>query len=158
MPPVDPTLFRQLLGSFATGIAVVTTRTAEGNLAGMTANAISSVSLRPPLLLVCIDRKTDFHHAISGAPRFALNILAADQEALSRRFAADLDDRFAGVAYTLDPTGLPLLDGVAAHVICEVWEARSAGDHTLFIGQVTGGNAFPHPPLLHFRGAYHRPP
>ena len=158
MPPVDPALFRRLLGSFATGIAVVTTRTRDGTVAGMTANAISSVSLHPPLLLVCIDRKTDFHRAIARASRFALNILAADQEGLSRRFAAEIDDRFAGVAHTLGQSGLPLLDGVAAHVLCDVWDARPAGDHTIVIGLVTGGTSFPRPPLLHFRGDYHPAP
>jgi flavin reductase (DIM6/NTAB) family NADH-FMN oxidoreductase RutF len=151
---LDPSAFRTLMGSFPTGVAVATTRAADGGLAGMTASALTSVSLDPPILVLCVDRATDFHRSIEGAPRFALSVLAADQETLSRRFASEEPDRFDGVGYTLDQFGLPLLDGAAAHVICERWDARRAGDHSLFFGLVIGGAAFIRTPLIHFRGGY----
>jgi flavin reductase (DIM6/NTAB) family NADH-FMN oxidoreductase RutF len=151
---LDAAAFRALLGSFPTGVAVVTTRDAAGGPAGMTASAVSSVSLEPPLLVVCVDRATDFHRHIETASRFALSVLAADQETLSRRFAAEMPDRFAGVGYATDDHGLPLLDGAAAHIVCERWDARTAGDHTLFFGLVVGGAVHPRPPLIHFRGGY----
>jgi flavin reductase (DIM6/NTAB) family NADH-FMN oxidoreductase RutF len=151
---IDLATFRTLMGSFPTGVAVVTSRGGAGELAGMTASALSSVSLDPPLLVVCVDRATDFHRSIEGAPRFAVSVLAADQETLSRRFASETENRFDGVGYTLDQYGLPLLDGAVAHVVCERWDARAAGDHTLFFGLVIGGAAFPRTPLVHFRGGY----
>lgn len=154
MSSLDAAAFRTLMGSFATGVAVVTTRGPAGQLAGMTASAVSSVSLAPPLLLVCVDRATDFHREIEDAAHFALSVLAADQEPLSRRFAAELEDRFAGVGYTVEERGLALLDGAAAHIVCATWDARAAGDHTLFLGEVLAGTAFARPPLVHFRGGY----
>ena len=91
---VDPAQFRQLLGRFATGVTVLTTRDARGRPIGMTASSVASVSLDPPLLLVSVDRRHDMHPAMQAASRFVLNVLAADQEALSRRFAAEHPDRF----------------------------------------------------------------
>src|SRR3989475_12705927 len=89
MHGVDPAQFRQLLGRFATGVTILTTRDARGHPIGMTASSVASVSLEPPLLLVCVDRGHDMHAAMQSTRRFVLNVLAADQEALSRRFAAD---------------------------------------------------------------------
>ncbi|HEX9579967.1 MAG TPA: flavin reductase family protein [Gemmatimonadales bacterium] len=154
MSDVDPTLFRQLLGRFATGVTVLTTLDPEGRPGGMTASALAAVSLDPPLLLVCVDRGTDFGAVLAPAATFAVNVLARDQEALSRRFAADGVDRFAGVKWTPGPGGLPLLDGVVAHVLCENWDRRDVGDHTVFFGRVIGGTAFDRPPLVHLRGGY----
>lgn len=154
MSPLDAAAFRTLMGSFPTGVAVVTTCGPDGHIAGMTASAVSSASLEPPLLLVCVDRETDFHREIEPARYFALSVLAKDQEHLSRRFAAELDDRFAGVGYALDERGLPLLDGATAHIVCAKWDARPAGDHTQFLGEVVAGVTFDRPPLVHFRGGY----
>jgi flavin reductase (DIM6/NTAB) family NADH-FMN oxidoreductase RutF len=151
---LDPSAFRTLMGSFPTGVAVVTTRDAGDQLAGMTASALSSVSLEPPLLLVCVDRATDFHQSIEVARHFAVSVLASDQETLSRRFASETPDRFAGVGYELDDYGLPLLSGAAAHIICQRWDARPAGDHTLFLGLVIAGASYARTPLVHFRGGY----
>ncbi len=154
MPPADPTQFRQLLGSFATGVTILTALDPNGRPAGMTASALASVSLDPPLLLVCVDRHADFHPAMAAARRFAVNVLAADQERLSRQFAATGGDRFAGVAHRAGPDGVPLLNGVVAHVLCEPWGRHEAGDHTVFFGLVTGGQTFDQPPLLYFRSRY----
>jgi flavin reductase (DIM6/NTAB) family NADH-FMN oxidoreductase RutF len=153
---VDAARFRQLLGTFATGVAVVTVRDPDGRPEGMTASAIASVSLDPPLLLVCVGREAEFHRPLGRARHFALNVLAEDQEALSRRFAADVADRFAGVAWEPHASGAPLLEGAAAHIICAQWSAHLAGDHTVFFGQVTDGAVFPREPLLHVHGGYRR--
>lgn len=151
---VDAARFRTLLGRFATGVTVLTTRGADGQPLGMTASAIASVSLDPPLVLVCVARDCDLHPALDGHAPFALSVLAADQEAMSRRFAADTSDRFAGVAYRATGGGLPVLDGVAAHIECAWHASFAAGDHTVFVGRVTGGDVSERPPLIHYRGGY----
>jgi flavin reductase (DIM6/NTAB) family NADH-FMN oxidoreductase RutF len=156
MTPVDPVRFRELLGSFATSVAVMAALDANGRPAGITVSALASVSLAPPLLLVCIAHKADFHAVITQASRFGLSVLAEDQERLSRRFAADVDDRFAGVGWTPHATGVPLLDDAAAHIVCAVAGTREAGDHTVFFGEVLDGEAFARQPLLHHRGGYRR--
>lgn len=151
---VPPQLFRDLLGRFATGVTVLTARATDGRPFGMTANAVASVSLDPPLVLVCVDRTRDMHDVLRSAPRFALSVLAADQESVSRRFAEDAADRFAGIAVLEGPHGLPLVAGAVAHIQCAMRDTVSAGDHTVFIGLVTGGTAFDRPPLAYFRAEY----
>jgi flavin reductase (DIM6/NTAB) family NADH-FMN oxidoreductase RutF len=153
---VPPAEFRDLLGRFATGVTVLATRAADGRPLGMTASAVAGVSLEPPLLLVCVDRSRDMHDVLRSAPWFALSVLAADQEALSRRFAEDRDDRFSGVPLRDGPHGLPLVAGAVAHIVCAMRTTVVAGDHTVFIGLVTGGAVFDRPPLVHFRGRYAR--
>jgi flavin reductase (DIM6/NTAB) family NADH-FMN oxidoreductase RutF len=151
---VDAARFRTLLGRFATGVTVLTTRGPDGEPAGMTASAVASVSLEPPLVLVCVARDCDLYPTLDARAPFALSVLAADQEAVSRRFAADTTDRFAGVAYHEVGDGLPVLDGVVAHIECEWHAAFPAGDHTVFVGRVTGGDVSERPPLIHYRGGY----
>lgn len=152
---MDPFQFRQLCGRFATGIAIVTTTDQAGAPAGMTVNSFASVSLAPPLVVVAIDRAAAMHAALEGAPGWAINILEAHQEALSRRFASGLADRFDGVGWHAGPEGELLLDGALAHLRCTAVSRVPAGDHTLFIGQVTGGGAAEHGrPLLYYRGGY----
>jgi menaquinone-9 beta-reductase len=154
MPPVDSTQFRHLLGRFATGVTVVTALDPGGRPAGMTASALSALSLEPPLLLVCVGHQAEFLKTIRQAEHFALNVLAADQEHLSRLFAATGVDHFASVPYRRGPSGVPLLDGVVAHIVCDRAGQHDAGDHTVFFGLVTGGEAFDRAPLLYFRSAY----
>lgn len=154
MTGVDPPTFRALVGSFATGVTVLTAVDREGRPVGMTASAVSAVSLTPPLLLVCIDLNADCHDVVRAADRFALNVLAADQEPLSQRFADEIPDRFADVRYRAGPGGLPLLEGTVAHILCAPDREVTAGDHTIFIARVTGGQPHGGEPLLHFRGAY----
>jgi flavin reductase (DIM6/NTAB) family NADH-FMN oxidoreductase RutF len=153
---VSPDLFRDLLGRFATGVTILTTRAADGRLYGMTANAVAAVSLDPPLVLVCVERTREMHDVLRSAPRFALSVLAADQEPLSHRFAEDSGDRFAGVAMLEGAHGLPLVAGAVAHIECATREAVAAGDHTIFIGRVTGGAGTDRPPLAYFRATYGR--
>jgi len=151
MHGVEPPLFRQLLGRFATGVTVVTTRAPSGDEPiGMTASSVASVSLDPPLVLVSVDRSHDMHAALEGGSHFVLNVLAADQEALSRRFAADDEpNRFSGVGFHPNKQGIAVLDGVVAHIECEKQAVIPAGDHTVFVGLVVGGNVTDRWPLLY---------
>ncbi len=154
MPGVDPAQFRQLLGRFATGVTILTTRDARGRPIGMTASAVASVSLEPPLLLVAVSHENDMHAALQAAAHFILNVLAADQEAISRRFAADDLDRFDGIGYRESRHGLPVLDGVLASVECDKHGEVPGGDHTVFFGLVTAGSVTDRSPLLYYRGGY----
>lgn len=154
MPGADPALFRQLLGRFATGVTVVTTRDPGGRPVGMTASSVASVSLHPPLVLVSVDKANDMHPALQAAQHFVLNVLAADQEVLSRRFAAEHPDRFDGIRFREGHHGIPLLDGVVASIECDKQGEVQGGDHTVFFGLVTGGTASDRPPLLYYRGGY----
>ncbi|MDQ3208288.1 MAG: flavin reductase family protein [Gemmatimonadota bacterium] len=151
---VDPFQYRQLLGHFATGVTILTTMTPEGKPLGMTANSLSSVSLSPPLISVCVDREADMHPVILRASEFVVNVLASDQEALARRFSDKYEDRFDGVGYRLNPEGLILLDGVLAHVVCRRQETYPGGDHTIVLGRVIGGTTHERHPLLYYRGGY----
>jgi len=151
---MDPSQFRQLLGRFATGVTILTTTTAEGRPLGMTANSLSSVSLHPPLISVCVDREAAMHEVILQAPEFVVNVLAGPQEALARRFSDKHEDRFDGIGYHLSPEGLILLDGALAHVVCERYGTYPAGDHTILLGRVVGGATNDGRPLLYYRGGY----
>jgi flavin reductase (DIM6/NTAB) family NADH-FMN oxidoreductase RutF len=143
-----------LLGRFATGVTVLTTRGKSGAPIGMTASSVASVSLEPPLLLVSVSHEHDMYAAMREARYFGLNILAADQEALSRRFAADHPDRFSGIGYHEGKYGIPVLEGVLAHIDCEKQHEVVGGDHTVFFGLVVGGSVTNRTPLLYYRGGY----
>jgi len=155
-PPrgVEPPLFRQLLGRFATGVTVITARTAKGDPVGMTANSLASVSLDPPLVLVSVEQVHEMHAALEGATHWVFNVLSSEQEALSRRFAGAEPDRFRGVSYRTNERGIAVIDGVVAHIECEKHSAVPGGDHTVFIGLVVGGDATDRRPLLYYRGGY----
>jgi flavin reductase (DIM6/NTAB) family NADH-FMN oxidoreductase RutF len=154
VPDVDPAQFRQLLGRFATGVTVITVTAPDGRPHGMTANSLASVSLSPPLISVCIDHRAEMHAVITKAELFVVNILAQNQEGLSRRFADPHDDRFDGVGYQLSQDGGVLLDGAIAHLECRRETMYEAGDHTIVIGRVLGGTTSEGRPLLYFRGGY----
>lgn len=153
-PDAPPAAFRQLLGRFATGVAVVTTRAPDGRPVGMTASSLASVSLRPPLLSVSIDHAATIHEAILAAPAFVVNVLAESQEAISRRFAEDHPDRFDGIGYRLGEHGLVMIDGAHAWIECDRHDLVEAGDHTIVLGRVTGGTTGEGRPLLYYRGGY----
>ena len=153
-PDIGPAEFRQLLGRFATGVTVVTALDAKGRPHGMTANSLSSISLDPPLILVAIEKIAVLHPVIIATNHFVINILEAGQETLSRRFARKDDDRFDGIGYARTTEGVPVLDGVLAHIECERWALHDAGDHTIVIGRVTGGAVGEGRPLAYFRGGY----
>jgi flavin reductase (DIM6/NTAB) family NADH-FMN oxidoreductase RutF len=150
--------FRSALGAFATGVTVITT-TGEEHSYGMTANAFSSVSLDPPLVLVCTKIGAEGSRHIESNGCFAVNILGAHQEPLSRYFASKDRprgrDAFKQVPHERGPTGSPILEGVAAFLDCRLDESHTAGDHKIFIGEVLWLGVDPDvPPLLFHGGAY----
>lgn len=135
---VEKSFFRQVLGNFATGVTVVTTRS-QGVPAGITVNAFCSVSLNPPLVLVCIDYNSTTLPLLRESKIFAVNMLAAEQEALSRCFSGTSDERtehFCHAQYHTVATGSPILDGALAFVDARVVTEYPGGDHAIFIGQV----------------------
>lgn len=143
------------MGSFAAGVTVITTVTPEGRLVGLTATAFSSLSLDPPLCLVCVDRRGGSHDALAVSGKFAVNMLAADQVELSNRFASRTEDKFASVPYALgEATGCPLLEGVIASAECVVTEVLPGGDHSIFIGALLKVTSHEGAPLVYFRAAY----
>ena len=151
---IDASTFRSILGRFATGVTVITARDAGGRDHGMTASAFCSVSLEPLRVLCCVEKIAVMHDVIVCAPHFAINILSAEQESISRRFAEEADDRFDGLGYSRGITGAALLDGILAYVECDVAERLDGGDHLIVLGNVVAGNAYDGRPLLYYRGGY----
>jgi flavin reductase (DIM6/NTAB) family NADH-FMN oxidoreductase RutF len=121
----------------------------------MTVSAFCSVSLTPPLVLICVDHAASMHDMLLESSHFAVNILAAHQEPLSRRFSGtDEHKRFDGVGYSRGQTGTALLDDALAHIECRRMAHHPAGDHTVIIGEVETAAAHSHSPLLYYRGGY----
>ncbi|MFQ5678042.1 MAG: flavin reductase family protein [Gemmatimonadota bacterium] len=150
--------FRRVLGHLAGGVVVVTSRDGDGVPCGMTATAVCSVSLTPPLVLACLEIERNTHRAIQVSGIFAINVLAGEQEVLARRFAETGETKFDGAEATPGVTGAPLLARTLAYCECAVVQAVPAGDHTIFVGQVRAASAASEEParapLVHFRGAY----
>jgi flavin reductase (DIM6/NTAB) family NADH-FMN oxidoreductase RutF len=155
---IDPKELRRVLGHFATGVTIITTHDGEGRHYGLTANAVCSVSLNPPRLLICVDKKADSHPAFPRGGCFVVNVLAHDQEELSRRFAVSGGDKFTGVNHKPAAVGAAVLDGCLAHIECRLVETLEGGDHTIFIGEIENAQAGAGRPLLFFQGRYHRLP
>lgn len=135
-PDFTPHEFRASLGMFATGVTIVTARTATGELVGLTANSFNSVSLDPPLVLWSLSRKAGSMGAFANGQHYAINVLAADQQALAERFAARGVDRWAGVSFSDGINGAPLLAGAAASFECFNRSQYAEGDHVIFVGEV----------------------
>jgi flavin reductase (DIM6/NTAB) family NADH-FMN oxidoreductase RutF len=157
-PAVDPVRYREVIGSFVTGVAVVTADGPDGP-AGMTTNAVTSLSLDPLLLLVCFDNESRTLPAVRASGRFAVNVLRAGDEALARTFASKRvgREKFEAVTHTV-AHGVPVLDDALAWVACDLDEVHPAGDHTIAIGRVTHLDAETDAaaPLVFFRGRYGR--
>lgn len=153
-PSIDGARFREVLGHFATGVTVITAADSSGRLAGFTANAFSSVSLDPPLILVCVDYRSGSIEVLRRAGRFAVHILAEDQEATARTFARKGGDKLDGLRRAAELGGVPVLESFLALLDCELVAEHAAGDHGIFIGRVTrcelNGEAAA--PLTCFRG------
>ena len=141
------------MGCFATGVTIVTTKSV-GELYGMTVNSFTSVSLQPPLVLVCLANDARTAAAVQARRWFAVNILEQGQAALSNRFAQLEDDRFAGVEFSLDANDLPILAGCSAHLVCRVHRIDPGGDHIVVLGEVVRAEFRDAAPLLFFRGSY----
>lgn len=149
--------FRKTLSHFASGVTVITTCDRDGRPTGLTASAFTSVSLDPPLILVCVDNKAQSYPALREGKMFAVNILCHDQEHVSRRFATTkIENKFDGVPFTLSELGLPLLDNALAQIECAIANVHLEGDHTIFVGRVEGASTGPGAPLVYFRGRYDR--
>lgn len=132
----DSQQFRSALGMFATGVTIVTARAPDGSLVGLTANSFNSVSLSPPLVLWSLAQRAGSMAIFSKGSHYAINILAAEQQDLARRFATRDIDRFAGVAWREGAGGAPVLEGVAAVFECANRSRYQEGDHVIFVGEV----------------------
>ena len=157
---VDSRQFRDVMGRFATGVTTITVAV-DQQRRGMTANAVASLSLHPPLLLVCVDRNSSMHAIFEVAEAFAVNVLAADQRAVSDFFAGrsgvrDTTDPMGGHPYHHGPLGSPILDGALAWVECRVSERYAGGDHTIIVGRVESMELTREDaePLLFYSGRY----
>ncbi|MGJ7543629.1 flavin reductase [Variovorax sp. LT1R16] len=155
-PAIEPALFRQLLGCFPTGVAVITTTTPDGQPAGLTCNSFSSVSLEPPLVLFSLRKASRLLQTFEAAEGFAINVLSEQQDALSGRFASSkIEDKFEGVAWRAGALGMPLIDDCLVSFECSVHAAHEAGDHVVFIGEVKHLSAgAPDQALVFYKGAY----
>jgi flavin reductase (DIM6/NTAB) family NADH-FMN oxidoreductase RutF len=153
---VDAASFRRTMGQFASGVTVVTTRDASGRTLALTVSAFCSVSLEPPLVLVCIDHRSEANRGLRESGLFAVSVLADHQEDVSRRFAAPGADKLEGFPFLDSGLGLPLVPGALAHVECRVRSFHDEGDHAVWVGEVRGAAARPGRPLLHYGGDYRR--
>ncbi|KIC38920.1 flavin reductase [Leisingera sp. ANG-M7] len=154
MSEIDPRALRNAFGTFMTGVTVVTTHDPEGNPIGFTANSFTSVSLDPPLVLVCIANSSSNYAAFEQAEGFAVNVLAEDQKDVSNTFARPVEDRFAAVSWQKGPEGSPVFEGVSAWFDCSMHNRVEAGDHLILIGRVEAFETSPAPGLGYARGAY----
>ncbi|HEU6456199.1 MAG TPA: flavin reductase family protein [Roseateles sp.] len=153
-PDLSPAMLRQAFGSFATGVTVITTRDANGTLVGLTANSFSAVSLNPPLLLWCISLTTPSFGAFRDCSHYAINVLSADQEEISNRFANPSPNKFAGLDYSIGAGGAALLNGSIATFECRNTHRYPGGDHLIMVGEVENYRVNMDTPLLFFASKY----
>lgn len=154
---LDPRALRTAFGTFMTGVTVVTARTKSGAPLGFTANSFTSVSLDPPLVLVCLANTSQNYGSLVNAAGFAVNVLAETQVTVSNTFARPSDDRFAHIAWSDGPYGAPIIDGVSAWFDCKMYRVIDAGDHAILLGEVKAFDSTTAPGLGYARGAYVMP-
>ncbi|WP_062307378.1 flavin reductase family protein [Alicyclobacillus sendaiensis] len=151
---IDENDFRKALARFASGVTVMTTA-ADGEMGGMTVSAFCSLSLRPPLVLACIDERASLLPLLRRSGAFAVNILSDEQSGLSNQFASKMSDKFQGVAYDIGPWGQPLLAGAQAHLVCTLVQEWEGGDHRVIVGQVEAASVdASRKPLLYYASQY----
>lgn len=150
---IDDARFKEAMSHFASGVTVVTTEH-DGTPYGMTVASFASLSLHPPLVLVCIEKAVKTHDAIRGAGLFGVSILSREQADVSGRFASKSDDKFAGIAIRRGEHGLPLIEGAICTLECRVQEQLPGGDHTIFVGEVLDSQTSDGAPLVYYRSAY----
>ena len=153
---IDPTLLRRAFGAFVTGVTIITTRTASGEPVGLTVNSFNAVSLSPPLALWSLSRGSASFDAFVQASHFVVHVLAADQMALSQRFAKTGGDKFAGLTWRKALADVPLLNGVAASFVCRNAERFPGGDHLIFVGEILSFERSERAPLVYAGGKYAR--
>lgn len=151
--PIDDAAFKLAMSHFASGVTVVTTEH-DGKPFGMTVASFASLSLHPPLVLVCIETAVKTHDAIVAAQKFGVSILAADQAEISSRFASKREDKFDGVDLQRGPAGIPLIPGALTNLECRLHRQLPGGDHSIFVGEVTDVQTREGQPLLYFRSGY----
>ncbi len=154
LSPLDRLTLRHALGVFPTGVTVVTTLAEDGACVGLTVNSFNSLSLDPPLIMWALVRRSVNLPAFQSAERFAVNILADDQVAISRRFASHVAEKFRGVPIEAGIGGVPLIEGCAAHIECRTHSSHPGGDHILFIGRVERVQTHDRAPLVFVGGRY----
>lgn len=148
--------FRAALGRFASGVTVITTKDAAGHRHGITVSAFCSVSLDPPLILICIDRHTGSHHAFLESEFFAVNILCEDQQHFSDYFASHRDDKFDRFEFEENERGIPVLKNVLVNLECRRVNTHENGDHTIFVGAIERATINDGNPLLYWHGNYRK--
>lgn len=152
---VDPRTFRKALGCFPTGVTVVTTLTEAGQPVGVTVSAFSSLSLEPPLVLFCLDKRNTNLDAFRTSGKFVINVLQENQRDYSIRFSSRLDEKWSGISYDSWESGVPVLHGCLANLECKTAAIHDGGDHFIFVGEVTRlEHKQAGQPLIYFRGAY----
>jgi len=151
---VDALHLRRVLSRFPTGVTIVATRHQPDGVCGLTVNAFASVSLEPPLVLVCVDRTSNTHGCIEASGIFTVNVLATGQEHVATAFAQKRDDKFDGLGYELAESGGPVIEGVVAWLGCGVREVIEGCDPTIFLGDVLGCDELEGRPLVFFRSGF----
>jgi flavin reductase (DIM6/NTAB) family NADH-FMN oxidoreductase RutF len=152
--PVTGEEFRKACGRFATGVTIASVMDAKGTPHGLTVSSFTSVSLDPPLVLICLGHAVAAIHHFRSATHFAINVLAEDQRPLSDRFARKGHDRFEGVDWTAGASGAPLIPGVLAAIECSVYRIVPMGDHDILVGEMLHAKISEGQPLLYFASGY----
>jgi flavin reductase (DIM6/NTAB) family NADH-FMN oxidoreductase RutF len=156
VPGVGEATVRAVHRQFVTGVTVVTTAV-DGVPRGLAVNAFASVSLTPPLVLICVASSSSTHEHLFRSEHFAVNVLAAGQAAIVRRFASKEADKFAGLDWRPGPVGSPLLTGTSAYLEAAACERIRASTHTAFVGEIIAAEAFDRPPLVYMAGKLYDP-
>lgn len=154
--PISESDFRQALSCFASGVTVVTTVDAEGGLHGLTVSAFCSVSLAPPMVLVCIEKATASHFAFIESRVFAVHTLEATQQELSVHFATPFTDKFQGLRFSPGIGGVPVLEDTLTALECRIFNIYDGGDHSIFVAEVEKAKTSHGDPLIYFQGAYRK--
>lgn len=145
---------RRVMGHFATGVTVITTMDRSGTPFGLTANAFTSLSLNPPLALVCIDKNAQCYSCFEESKIFAVNVLSEEQEEISRRFATKSIDKFSNLKWRKGEGGAALLDGAIGYIECKIVGSHDGGDHTIYVGEIVEASCSGERPLIFFQGKY----
>jgi 4-hydroxyphenylacetate 3-hydroxylase, reductase component len=155
---LEPQELRRVMGHFATGVTVITTKDKDGNPNGLTANAFMSLSLNPPLVVISVDKSATCYGCFERQNGFTVNFLSEDQEEISRRFATKGVDKFADLKWRSGTNGAAIIDGVLGYVECKITECHDGGDHSIVVGEIVDVSASGERPLLFFKGKYQRLP
>jgi flavin reductase ActVB len=156
MPGVTGEEFRRACGRFATGVTIASVLDSTGSPHGLTVSSFTSVSLSPPLILICLGLEVTVIDHFRAARFFGISVLSAEQQHLSERFARKGEDRFNGIPWERGETGVPLIPGALAAIECETRQRVTSGDHDIFVGEMTRARVTEGNPLIHFASRYQR--